>query len=100
MRGSVVAIQAIHHAMFSLVQLFLSWLGIPGNEFRGLSFIVGVIHGRDRLPLGVAWNVAHASIVSEMVPVDSAHSLPIASADVHHLNVSLRRVFLIIRIAS
>jgi hypothetical protein len=39
--------------MFSLVQLLLSWLGITGNECGSLSFIVGVIHGRDRLPLGV-----------------------------------------------
>src|SRR3984957_6220912 len=34
-----------------------------------------------------------------MVPVDSAHSLPIASSHVQHHNVCLRRVFLIVRIA-
>src|ERR1700722_16290405 len=52
-RRSVVTIQAIHHAMLASVQLFFGWLGVTGKEFGGLSVIVGVIHGRNRLPLGV-----------------------------------------------
>src|ERR1019366_3984587 len=36
MRGPVVAIHGIHHAMLSFVQLLLGWLRITGNEFGGL----------------------------------------------------------------
>src|SRR5580700_5265557 len=99
MRGPVVAIQAIHHAMLSLVQLLLSWHGITGNEFGGLPLIVGVVNGGNRLPLGVGGNVADTSRVSEMVPVDSAHSLTITSSHLQHHNVCLRCVFFIFRVA-
>src|SRR5271157_4612457 len=79
-RGPVVAIHTIHHAMLALVQLRFGGLGIRGNEFRGFSLIVGVIHGRDGLPLGVGGNVLNARVVGEVTPVDADGTLPRASA--------------------
>jgi hypothetical protein len=40
--------------MLTPVQQLFSRLGVTGNEFGGLSLIVGVVHGRNRLPLGSA----------------------------------------------
>ena len=75
MRGTIMAVHAIHRAVFSLVQLLLGRLRIGGNKFSSLSAIVGVIHDRDRLPLGVGRYVADAHGVRQMVPVDADRPL-------------------------
>src|SRR5208337_1526168 len=99
MRGTVVAIHAIHHAMFSFVQLLLGGLRIGGNKFNGLAAIVGVRNNRDRRPLVVGGNVADAGLVGEVVPVDADRALPRYTAHFEQQHVGLRRVFFVVLVA-
>src|SRR5271166_792244 len=99
MRGPVVAIHAIHRAMFSLVQLLLSGLRVGGDEFRDLSLIVGEVDDRNRLPFGVGGNVTDALIIREVMSVDADRALPRTSAHLQQQNVGLRRVLFVVFVA-
>ena len=94
--GPVVAIHAIHHPMFALVQLFFGRLCIRRNEFGSLPLGVGVIHDGNRLPLGIRRNVANTHTVGEVMPVNPHGTLPRASAHLHQKHIGLWRVFLVV----
>ena len=99
MRGPVVAVHAIHGAMFSFIQLLLGGLGIGGNEFGGFSVIVGVVDDGDRLAREVGRNVADAGVIGEVVAVNANRTLPGASAHFQQQYVALGCVFFVIFVA-
>ena len=72
-----MTIDAIHRAMFALIQLLLRRLRIAGNVLCRFSLIVGVVHDRDRLPLGIGGDVSNPRVIGQ---VNTNRTLPRPSA--------------------